>query len=70
MIVYSRSGGYGNVDLQAVEDAIRALPLGTPGRQLLLELKHDYECLRRVIDGGNFSFRHEDGSEVRRIKLL
>ncbi len=70
MIVYSRDGGYGKVDLKAVEEAIMALPLGTPGRQLLLELAYDYECMMRVIDGKGCIFRHdEDGSETRRLRL-
>lgn len=69
MIVYSRSGGYGTVDLKKLEDIIRALPLDTPGRQELLELKYDYEVLRRIIDGDNCIFQHEDRSETRRLRL-
>ncbi len=69
MIVYSHEAGYGNADLKAVEKAIRALPLTTPGRQDLLELKFDYEVLLRVIDGKGCLFRHEDRSETRRIRL-
>ncbi len=70
MIAYTHEGGYGNIDTSEVDDAIRNLPLSTPGRQLLLELAYDYECLRRVIEGGGFLFRHCDRSETRRIKLL
>jgi len=70
MIRYTHKGGYGNTNISLVESYVRALPRDTPGRQDLIELIYDYECLLRVIDGKNCVFGHEDGSETRRIKLL
>lgn len=70
MIAYTHEGGYGNADVADARAAIdRACPPGCPDRATLRELLYDYECLRRVVEGGGFVFRHRDGSEVRRVKL-
>lgn len=70
MICYTHGGGYGNQDLKEVREVIeRHLPVGSRDKVVLLELLHDYECLRRVIEGQGCLFRHEDGSETRRVKL-
>lgn len=69
MISYSHKNGYGNINLEEVEEVIRSLPGETTGRYLLLNLMYDYECILRVIEGHGFVFSHEDGSETRRIKL-
>jgi hypothetical protein len=71
MIVYSKEGGYGKQDTKEVKEVIdKYLPVGSRDKVTLLEFLYDYECLMRVIEGRQFIFRHEDGSEVRRIKLL
>lgn len=69
MIVYTKSGGYGAQNTAEARKTIDSLPSGSRDKVILLGLLYDYECLRRVIDGGQFVFRHEDGSEVRRIKF-
>lgn len=69
MIIYSHEGGYANVDLKAVDKAIRSLPLNTPGRQDLLEVMYQYEVLLSIIEGKNCVFGHKDGSQTRRIKI-
>ncbi len=69
MIVYTHEGGYGNVNVKQLDDIIRALPMEHPGRQDLIDLLYNYECLMRVIEGKGHIFRHEDGSETRRIKI-
>lgn len=70
MIVYSTDGGYGKEDIKEAREAIeKHLPVGSRDKVTLLGLLYDYEVLRKVIDGHNCVFRHEDGSEVRRIKF-
>ncbi len=69
MIAYSHEGGYGNVNVAEAQAAIDLLPPGSLAKITLLELLYDYECLRRVIEGNGYLFRHEDRSEVRRLKL-
>lgn len=69
MIVYTKEGGYGRVDVKEAHEVIdRHLPVGSRDKVTLLELLYDYECLLKVVYGQNCIFRHEDGSETRRIK--
>lgn len=67
MTIYSHEGGYGNIDIANIKDTLYSLP--AEERRVMAELLHDYECLRRVIEGKGYIFQHDDGSEVRRIKL-
>lgn len=69
MIVYSHEGGYGNVKVDEIGALIEKLtPVGSSDRVELREMLYDYECLLRVIEG-QATFRHEDRSETRRLKL-
>ena len=70
MIVYSHDGGYGNESVEEAREIVdRYLPVGSRDKVVLLSLLHDYWVLLNVIDGKNCVFRHEDGSETRRLRL-
>ena len=68
MIVYTMAGGYGKADLETARRVIDAMTHAAD-RATLRGLLYDYACLLRVIEGRGHCYRHEDGSEVRRVKL-